>query len=171
LKIIENAKFKVHDLKEKIRQQEPELQKFETDLTKQNEELNIIIAETRIKCEEVTVATENQNKKVEELTKMTEQIKIEKFDCEKEKEDALKLAEKLSNRDITEISSYIQPPDNISYCMKIIVLLFDEEKEMKGKDELPLWFSVAKKKLLSNVNEFKERLKSRIQREDITKKQ
>jgi len=55
--------------------------------------------------------------------------------------------------------------------MKIIVLLFDEEKEMKGKDDYSLWFSVAKKKLLSNVNEFKERLKQRILKEDITKKQ
>jgi len=105
LKIIENAKFKVSELKEKIREQEPQLQKLEFDLTKQNAELNEILAETNQKCEEVSIATEIQNRKVEELTKITDQIKIEKGDCEKEKDDALRLAEKLSTKDITEINS------------------------------------------------------------------
>jgi len=55
--------------------------------------------------------------------------------------------------------------------MKLIVLLFDEEKDVKNKDELPQWFSVCKNKLLRNVNELKERLKQRLKEEKITERQ
>jgi len=57
--------------------------------------------------------------------------------------------------------------------MKLIVLLFDEEKEIKSKDkdDYQEWFKVAKNKLLKDVNGFKEKLKSRIREEKITQKQ
>jgi len=55
--------------------------------------------------------------------------------------------------------------------MKLIVLLFDEERDVKNKDELPQWFSVCKNKLLRNVNELKERLKQRLKEEKITERQ
>lgn len=53
----------------------------------------------------------------------------------------------------------------------MIVLLFDEERDVKIKEELPQWFSVCKNKLLKNVNEFKERLKLRLEEEKITERQ
>jgi len=63
------------------------------------------------------------------------------------------------------------PPENVSFCMKFIVLLFDEEKEVKNKDDLQEWFKVCKNKLLSKVNEFREKLKNRIKEEKVTEKQ
>jgi len=55
--------------------------------------------------------------------------------------------------------------------MKLIVLLFDEERDVKNKDDLYQWFLVCKNKLLRNVNELKERLKVRIYEEKITERQ
>lgn len=61
--------------------------------------------------------------------------------------------------------------------MKLIVHLFDEEKEYKNfckdttKDDLTAWFLVCKSKLLRNVNELKDRLKLRLKEEKITERQ
>ena len=55
--------------------------------------------------------------------------------------------------------------------MKAILLLFDEEKEVKNKDELANWFFTCKSKLLKNINDFKEKLKKRLINEEITDKQ
>jgi len=54
--------------------------------------------------------------------------------------------------------------------MKLIVLLFDEEKRVINKEELQAWFNIGKT-LFKNVNEFKEKLKTRIKEEQITEKQ
>lgn len=55
--------------------------------------------------------------------------------------------------------------------MKIIVLLFDEEKNVRNKDDMQNWFSVCKNSLLKNVNELKANLVNRIKEEKITEKQ
>jgi len=55
--------------------------------------------------------------------------------------------------------------------MKLIVLIFDEEKDVKNKEDLAQWFQVCKNKLLRNVNDLKDRLKQRLKEEKITEKQ
>lgn len=147
------------------------MQELEITLTKKNETLSIILEETNKKKEEVMIASKEQNIKVEQQDKMLEEIKTEKSDTEREKKEALMLADKLSNKDITEVGSYLNPPDQISYCLKLIVLLFDEERDVKIKEELPQWFSVCKNKLLKDVNGLKERLRSRLTEEKITERQ
>lgn len=46
-----------------------------------------------------------QDKKVKNLEKMNEQIRTEKQDTEREKDEAIKVSEKLSARDIVEVNS------------------------------------------------------------------
>jgi len=65
----------------------------------------------------------------------------------------------------------LKPPTNVSFCLKFIVLLFDEEKEVKNRDDMDEWFKVCKSKLLKNVNELKLKLETRIREEQITDKQ
>jgi len=55
--------------------------------------------------------------------------------------------------------------------MKVIVLLFDEEKKVQNKDDPQQWFIVAKNNLLKNVNELKASLVKRIKEEQITERQ
>jgi len=55
--------------------------------------------------------------------------------------------------------------------LKLIVLLFDEERDVKVKEELPQWFNVCKNKLLKDVNGFKDKLKDRLNQERITERQ
>jgi len=55
--------------------------------------------------------------------------------------------------------------------MKIIMMLFDEEKEVKNKEENSNWFFAFKTKMLKNINEFKEKLKKRLVSEDISERQ
>lgn len=51
------------------------------------------------------------------------------------------------------------------------MLIFDEEKDVKNKEDLAQWFQVCKNKLLRNVNDLKDRLKQRLKEEKITEKQ
>lgn len=171
LNIIEESSSKTLDLQRKIKEEEPKLQDLEILLTKQNETLSVILEETNKKKEEVMVASKDQNIKVEQLERMNEEIRLEKVDTEREKDEAYKLADKLNVKDITEVSSYTHPPEQISYCMKLIVLIFDEEKDVKNKEDLAQWFQVCKNKLLRNVNDLKDRLKQRLKEEKITEKQ
>jgi len=67
--------------------------------------LKYILEETNQKKEEVAIASQDQNLKVEQLEKMNEEIRLEKVDTEREKDEALKLADKLNSKDITEVSS------------------------------------------------------------------
>lgn len=154
-----------------IRESEPKLQELEITLTKKNETLSIILEETNKKKEEVMIASKEQNIKVEVQDKMLDEIKTEKTDTEREKKDALQLADKLSAKDIGEIKAYNNPPDPVSFCLKLIVLLFDEERDVKNKDELPQWFSVCKNKLLVDVNGLKKNLSNRLIEEKITERQ
>lgn len=55
--------------------------------------------------------------------------------------------------------------------MKLIVLLFDEEKNVQNKESMPEWFNVCKNKLLRNVNELKSLLKARLIEEKISERQ
>lgn len=55
--------------------------------------------------------------------------------------------------------------------MKLLVLLFDEEKQVVNKDSMHEWFTVCKSKLFRNVNELKENLKSRLLLEKISERQ
>jgi len=72
---------------------------------------------------------------VRKLKIVTEEIQNEKADTEKQKITALKLSENFSNKDISEVNSYTVVTENVGLCMKLIVLLFDEEKEIKNKDK------------------------------------
>jgi len=171
LMIIKNAQLFVGKLQSNIEEEEPKLKILDQELTEKRDKLKIILDETEIKKEEVNRATDEQNIKVEELTKMTNEIKNEKSDTEKEKREALNLADKLSNKDLIEINSYNNPPETICYCLKIIVLLFEEESNVKNKESLKEWFNVFKSKLMTNINEFKEKLKIRIKDEQITERQ
>jgi len=114
LDIIEDSQNKTILLQKEIRESEPKLQELEITLTKKNETLSIILEETNKKKEEVMIASKEQNIKVEQQDKMLEEIKAEKSDTEREKREALLLADKLSNKDITEVGSYLNPPDQIS---------------------------------------------------------
>lgn len=55
--------------------------------------------------------------------------------------------------------------------LKVVVILFDKQKEVKKKDEDKEWFLVGKNQLMKNAAEFKETLKRRIKQEEITEKQ
>jgi len=105
LMIIKNAQSFVGKLQLNIEEEEPKLKILDKELTEKRDKLKIILDESEIKKEEVNKATEEQNIKVEELTKMTNEIKNEKSDTEKEKREALNLADKLSNKDLIEINS------------------------------------------------------------------
>jgi len=111
---MEEAQNKVREIQDKIQDEEPKLIQFEKDLIEQNEKLKLIISQTNIKREEVAVASHEQDIKVKTLEKMNEEIRIEKFQTEREKDEALKLAETFSNRDISEVNAYNNPPEPIS---------------------------------------------------------
>jgi len=147
------------------------LNELDIQLELQNKHLAIVLEESNKKKDEVIKITSEQNEKVMALKNFTDEINREKEDTEKEKEDAIKQCEKLSNKDITEVSSYTNPPDAVSLCMKIILLLFDEEKDIKNKDDLSSYFFACKSKLLKNVPEFKEKLKKRLVNEEISERQ
>lgn len=105
LDIIEDSQNKTILLQKDIRDSEPKLQELEITLTKKNETLSIILEETNKKKEEVMIASKEQNIKVEIQDKMLEEIKAEKTDTEREKKEALQLADKLNPKDIGEISA------------------------------------------------------------------
>jgi len=105
LNIIEESQSKTLDLQKKIKEEEPKLQDLEILLTKQNETLSVILDETNKKKDEVMHASKEQNIKVEQLERMNEEIRLEKVDTEREKDEAYKLADKLNVKDITEVSS------------------------------------------------------------------
>ena len=68
---------------------------LEAVLTNKTEKLNIKLAETNLKREQVKQASEEQNVKVTALEVMNKQIRSEKEETEREKDEALRLAEKL----------------------------------------------------------------------------
>jgi hypothetical protein len=55
--------------------------------------------------------------------------------------------------------------------LKVVVILFDKQKEVKKKDEDKEWFLVGKNQLMKNATEFKATLGRRIKQEEITEKQ
>jgi len=101
-------------LQREIKESEPKLNDLEVSLTKKNETLSIILEETNKKKEEVMIASKEQNIKVEVQDKMLEEIRQEKTETEREKKEALLLADKLSAKDIGEVGSYLNPPDQVS---------------------------------------------------------
>jgi len=105
LTIIDKAQVKVENLQAKIEVEEPKLVELEAVLTEKNDKLRIKLAETSIKREQVQTASEEQNIKVSALEKMNAQIRTEKEETEREKDEALRLAEKLGSKDITEVNS------------------------------------------------------------------
>jgi len=171
MELIEVAQYQVEDLKNFIQDEEPRLFKLEVSLDARKEVLTKAIEESTNKKEQIRVLTSEQNEKLENLRILSDQINAEKEDSEREKDTAIKLADRMTNKDLTELNSYSQPPDAISLCMKAIMLLFDEEKEVKNKDELSNWFFACKSKLLKNISSFKEKLKERLINEDVNEKQ
>jgi len=105
LTIIDKAQVKVEDLQQKIKEEEPTLVELEATLTEKNDKLRVKLAETNTKREQVKLASEEQNIKVTALEKMNQQIRSEKEETEREKDEALRLAEKLGAKDITEVNS------------------------------------------------------------------
>eukprot|EP00801_Mesodinium_rubrum_P000083 Mrub_00083.p1 GENE.Mrub_00083~~Mrub_00083.p1 ORF type:complete len:1986 (+),score=436.27 Mrub_00083:724-5958(+) len=171
LDIIEDSQNKTISLQKDIRDSEPKLQELEMNLTKKNETLGIILEETNKKKEEVMIAGKEQNLKVDIQDKMLEEINQEKADTEREKTKALALADKLDSNGIKEVSSYSVPPVLVCKCLRMIVLLFDQEKDVKDKDEMAQWFAVCKSKLLTNVEKFKADLKYKLKEEKIFERQ
>ena len=102
---------------------------------------------------------------------MNEKIRLDKTDTERVIVEAYKLADKLNVQDITEVSYLTHPPEQISYCMKLIELMFDEEKDDKNKEDIAQWLKVCKNKLLRNVNDLKDKLKQLHKEEKITENQ
>ena len=102
---------------------------------------------------------------------MNEEIRLDKTETERVIVEAYKLADKLNVKDITEVSSLTHPPEQILYSMKLIVLMFDEEKDVKNKGDLAQWLKLCKNKLLRNVNDLKNKHKQRHKEEKITEKQ
>jgi len=171
LTIIEKAQKKVSDLQTKIKEDEPILEKLEKDLTKQNDELQVILVEVNTKNEEVSKSQAIQNEEVAKIEEIKRGIAEECKETEEQKASALKLAEQISPKDITEVSSYAKPPESIAFLLKFFVLLYDEEKQVKNKENSEDWFAVAKTKLLKNVQDLKDSMKRRIIKEEITDKQ
>ena len=101
---------------------------------------------------------------------MNEEIRLDKTETERVIVEAYKLADKLNVKDITEVSYLTHPPEQISYCMKLIVLMIDEEKDFKNKEDIAQWLKVCKNKLLRNVNDLKDKIKQRHKEEKITEK-
>jgi len=149
----------------------PQLVELDNELLEQNIVINKLLEESNIKRKEVEKISSVQAEKVAVLKKFTDEINKEKEESEKDKDDAIKSADKLTNKDITEINSFTNPPDSICYCCKIIIILFDEEKEVKNKEDNANWFLVFKTKMIKNINEFKEKLKKRLVTEDISERQ
>jgi len=81
------------------------LEQLDRDLTVQTVQLDEILAETKKKTIEVSERTEIQNEEVRKLKIVTEEIQNEKADTEKQKANALKLAETFSGKDISEVNS------------------------------------------------------------------
>lgn len=169
--IIENAQNKVTILQKEIREKEPVLEKLEKELTIQNEHLSIELEKTDKKNSEVSESTRLQNIEVEKVTTMVADINLEKEETEKEKDKAIKLCESLNTKDIGEISGYSKPPKAVGFVFKLIMMLFDKEKNVKDKNDLTEWFSVAKKELLGDVSSLIKSLVNRIKKEEITGKQ
>lgn len=165
------AQQQTESLKMVITAEEPKLNNFEIYLIEQTEKLNKAIEETEQKKSNIAGIASEQAEKIEALKKLSDQINSEKDETEREKEVAIKLAERMTNKDLTELNAYTSPPESVSFIMKVIMILFDEEKEVKNKDDLSQWFFACRNKLLKNVNEFKERLKKRLISEEISEKQ
>lgn len=172
LAIIENAQNKVTILQKEIKEKEPVLEKLERELTIQNEHLSIELEKTDKKNIEVTESTRVQNIEVATVSSMVADINLEKEETEKEKDKAIKLCESLNTKDIGEISGYSKPPKAVGFVFKLIMMLFDKEKEVKGdKADLTEWFLGAKRVLLSDIGGLIKMLVSRIKKEEITGKQ
>lgn len=105
LQILEQSQKTTRELQKKIKEEEPKLQDLRIMLQKKNETLKKMIENAGIKRIEMENAKLALNKKVVFLTKLNEEIETEKAETEIEKKDALKYAEKLNVKDITEVSS------------------------------------------------------------------
>jgi len=105
LTIIENAQTKVSILQDQIKKDEPILEQLGKDLEVKSVELKQVLEVTNKKKEEVAQSSEIQDVKVKELEKMAAKINEDKQDTEKQKDRAMKLADSLSAKDITEVSS------------------------------------------------------------------
>lgn len=69
------------------------------------EKLNLAIEETENKKKHINGIVTEQTDKIEALRKLSEQINAEKEDTEKEKELAIRLADRMTNKDLTELNA------------------------------------------------------------------
>lgn len=171
LKIIDNASKKVASLQSDIEIAKPKLKKLGEELVEKDKVLKENLAVTEVKSKDVSAKAEVQNAEVAVLNEKTDKIKEEKKETEQNKEDALKSADSLSKDDFGLINSFSNPPADVSYLLKLVVLVFDMEKHVKKKDEDKEWFMICKNMLMKNSGEFKETLKKRVKEEIISKAQ
>lgn len=105
MELIEVAQYQVEDLKSFIQDEEPKLLKVEKNLDERKEVLTKAIEESNQKKEQIRVLTSEQNEKLENLRILSDQIKNEKEETEREKDAAIKLAERMTGKDLNEINS------------------------------------------------------------------
>ena len=74
-------------------------------MVEQTEKLNKAIEETESKKKHISGIAAEQAEKIEALKKLSDQINAEKDETEKEKELAIKLAERMTNKDLTELNA------------------------------------------------------------------
>jgi len=74
-------------------------------LDSRKEVLDKSIKEATVKKDQIAVISAEQNEKLENLKKLSDQINNEKEETEREKEAAIKLADRMTNKDLTEINS------------------------------------------------------------------
>ena len=75
--------------------------KLETNLDARKELLTKAIEESTNKKEKIRLLTSEQNEKLENLRIISDQINAEKADSDREKDTAIKLADRMTNKDIT----------------------------------------------------------------------
>jgi len=78
---------------------------LEKSLDLRKEILDKSIKEANFKKDQIATISHEQNEKIEALKKLSDQINNEKEETEREKEAAIKLADRMTNKDITEINS------------------------------------------------------------------
>jgi hypothetical protein len=161
----------VASLQSDIEVAKPKLKKLGEELVEKDKVLKENLAVTEVKSKDVSAKAEVQNAEVAVLNEKTDKIKEEKKETEQNKEDALKSADSLRILNFGLINSFSNPPPDVSYLLKLVVLVFDMEKHVKKKDEDKEWFMCCKNMLMKNSGEFKETLKKRVKEEIISKAQ
>jgi len=104
LSTIANAQIEVDKLSKAIKAKEPELEEMSRVLEIKDADLKKNLAETEIKSKFVAEETDKQNIVVEATSIKKKGIEEEKKETEEAKKGALKLADSLDKKEISEVS-------------------------------------------------------------------